>query len=74
MNETIIHVTYPSGTRFNVSGIWRGPQRFLSGPNVLGTEADGIVVEQSDGKVLVLDPRGTYIDATSGRILHRGVQ
>lgn len=69
-----IHVRYPSGTEFIVTGRWHGPRVVLGEPNILGTEADAVVVEYADGRVVMLDPRGTYVDILTGRTLYRGVQ
>jgi hypothetical protein len=69
-----IDVRYPSGRRFTVTGTWHGPQRMLPEPNILGTEADAIVVIDDAGCALVLDPRGTYTDRDTGQTLYRGVQ
>jgi hypothetical protein len=69
-----IRVSYPSGATFTISGRWHGPKRLLAEPNVLGTEADGIVVERGNGQVVILDPRGTYVDAATGQVLYRGLQ
>jgi hypothetical protein len=69
-----IDVRYPSGRRFTVTGIWRGPQRVLSEPNMLGTEADCVFVERGDGALLALDPRGTFTDRATGHTLYRGLQ
>ena len=69
-----IRVEYPSGRKFFVIGKWHGPQPVLSSPNELGTEADCVVVEDTDGVMLVLDPRGTYTDLETGKTLYRGIQ
>ena len=69
-----LKISYPSGTQFEISGQWLGPE-LVGENNVVGvvleseTRIGGQVVPA--GGLLLGDPRGVYQDAETGKVLYQ---
>ncbi|KKK52604.1 hypothetical protein LCGC14_3103240 [marine sediment metagenome] len=61
-----IHVYYPSGQNFVLEGEWQGPVVLSRGPGHKGA----ILVLECDGKTVLAEPRGVYVDAETDEVLY----